>query len=339
MACIKVELTRQNRKAGATLFAMNKITQTARYRQSLIEYAKKHGVTKAAIHYRTNRQYIYRWMKRYDGTLQSLEDRSHRPHSHPKQHHPEEIKLIDDMRRRNPNSGLVVFWVKLRQRGYSRSVSGLYRFLRKRGRMAVKRQNPKYTPKPYQQAEYPGQKVQIDVKYVPQSCLVGAAAEEAKENGGYFYQYTFIDEYSRFRHLEAFKEHNTFSSAEFIRHCVKRFPYAVECVQTDNGPEFTNRLRALGSDKKTLFEVTLAQLGIQHKLIKPYTPRHNGKVERSHRKDNEYFYALHKFYSFRDYQSQLAVWNRKYNDFPMRPLNWSSPKQALSSFPLPVTHH
>ena len=167
MACIKVELLRQNRKAGATLFAMNKITQTARYRQSLILYAQKHGVTEAAKRYRTYRQYIYRWMKRYDGTLQSLEDRSHRPHSHPKQHQPEEIRLIDNMRRRNPNAGLVVFWVKLRQRGYSRSISGLYRFLRKRGQMAVKLPNPKYTPKPYKKADYPGQKVQIDVKYVP----------------------------------------------------------------------------------------------------------------------------------------------------------------------------
>ena len=58
-------------------------------------------------------------MKRYDGTLQSLEDHSHRPHSHPNQHKPEEIKLINDMRRRNPNAGLVVFWVKLCQHGYS----------------------------------------------------------------------------------------------------------------------------------------------------------------------------------------------------------------------------
>ena len=77
----------------------------------------------------------------------SLEDRSHRPHSHANQHRPEEIKLIDDMRRRNPNAGLVVFWVKLRQRGYSRSISGLYRFLRKRGQMAVKLPNPKYIKK------------------------------------------------------------------------------------------------------------------------------------------------------------------------------------------------
>ena len=339
MTCIKVKLPRQNRKAGATLFAMNKITQTARYRQSLIEYAKKHGVTKAAIRYHTNRQYIYRWMKRYDGTLQSLEDRSHRPHSHPRQHQPDEIKLIDDMRRRNPNAGLVVFWVKLKQRGYSRSISGLYRLLRKRGQAAVKLPNPKRISKPYQKADYPGQKVQIDVKYVPRACLTGAAAEEAKENGGYYYQYTFIDEYSRFRYLEAFKEHNTYSSSEFIRHCVQRFPYTVECVQTDNGLEFTNRFNPLGSDKKTLFETTLEELSIQHKLIKPYTPRHNGKVERSHRKDNEYFYSVHKFFSFNDFQKQLAVWNRKYNDFPMRPLGWLSPKQALSSYPNSVTHH
>ena len=312
---------------------MNKITQTSRYRQSLILYAKKHGATKAAIRYHTNRQYIYRWVKRYDGTPQSLEDRSHRPHHHPNQHRPEEIKLIDDMRRRNPNAGLVVFWVKLMQRGYSRSISGLYRFLRKRGQMAVKLPNPKYIPKPYEKMSYPGQRVQIDVKYVPKSCLVGDAAEEAKENGGYYYQYTFIDEFSRFRYLEAFKEHNTYSSSEFIKHCVKRFPYAIECVQTDNGEEFTNRLNPQCSNKKTLFEVTVEKLGIKHKIIKPYTPRHNGKVERSHRKDNEYFYASHRFFSFSDYRHQLAVWNRVYNNFPMRPLGWQSPKQVLSAFP------
>ena len=112
---------------------MDKITQTMRYRQSLIQYAEKYGVTKAAIRYRTNRQYIYRWKKRYDGTLQSLADRSHRPHSHPNQHTDAELKLIRDMRRRNPNTGLVVFWVKLRQRGYTRSISGLYRVLTRSG--------------------------------------------------------------------------------------------------------------------------------------------------------------------------------------------------------------
>ena len=133
-----------------------------------------------------NRQYIYRWIKRYDGTLHSWVDRSHRPRTHPKQHSPDEVKLIKNMRRRNPNAGLVVFWVKLRERGYTRSIAGLYRFLRKSGQMAKKLPNPKYVPKPYEQMKYPGQRVQIDVKFVPQACLVGDAVHDAKENGGYY---------------------------------------------------------------------------------------------------------------------------------------------------------
>ena len=297
------------------------------FRQALILYAEKHGVTKAAVRYRTNRQYIYRWKNRYDGTLQSLADRSHRPMHHPNEHRPDELKLIRDMRRRNPNTGLVVLWVKLRLRGYQRSISGLYRVLIRSGQMAVKLPNPKYTPKPYEQMQYPGQRGQIDVKFVPASCLAGQA------RGHKFYQYTFIDEYSRFRYLEAFEEHSTYSSALFLRHVVQKFPFAIACIQTDNGFAFTNRLNSNTTDRQTLFEKTLAELGIQHKLIRPFTPRHNGKVERSHRKDNEEFYASHTFFSFDDFQKQLAVRQRQYNNFPMRPLNWRSPKQVLFSFP------
>ena len=307
---------------------MNKITQTMLYRQALINYANKKGVTKAAIRYKTNRQYVYRWLKRYDGTLESLADRSHRPHSHPKQHTPEELKLISDMRRRNPNAGLVVLWVKLMQRGYTRSVTGLYRVLQRTGKMALKPQNPKYVPKPYEKMLYPGQRVQIDVKFVPACCLAGAAS------GQKFYQYTAIDEYSRFRYLEAFEEHSTYSSAQFLEHLIRAFPFRIECVQTDNGSEFTKRLLPTGKATPTLFETRLKQCGIQHKLIRPYTPRHNGKVERSHRKDNEYFYATHKFYSFDDFKKQLAVHSRKYNNFPMRPLNWKSPADYINAFKL-----
>lgn len=305
---------------------MNTVTQTMYYRQAIIKYAEKYGVTKAAIRYKTNRQYIYRWKSRYEGTLQSLADKSHRPHHHPNQHTPEEIELIMDMRKRNMNSGLVVFWVKLRQRGYTRSITGLYRFLLKHGQMAVKPPNPKYIPKPYEQMQYPGQRVQIDVKYVPDACIVGDA------KGKKFYQYTAIDEYSRFRYLEAFEEHSTYSSAVFLEHLIKRFPFKIECVQTDNGLEFTKRLGNSQNPTLTLFEARLKQCDIQHKLIKPYTPRHNGKVERSHRKDNEYFYATHTFYSFDDFKKQLAVHNRKYNNFPMRPLNWKSPADYIKAF-------
>lgn len=319
-------MPKQNRKAGAILSAMNKITQDMRFKQVVIEYSFKHGVTQAAIRYKTSRQNIYRWRNKYDGTVRSLADRSHRPYSHPIQHTQAEITLVKNMRRKNPNAGLVVFWVKLRQRGYTRSISGLYKLLCRIGGKLIKLPNPKYVAKPYEAMDYPGQRVQIDVKYVPSACLVGDAAEEK------FYQYTFIDEYSRFRYLEAFKEQSTYSSTQFLKHVVKKFPYAIECVQTDNGFEFTNEMGNSKNKPLTLFEETLAQLGIRHKKIRAYTPSHNGKVERSHRKDNEEFYACHTFYSFADFEKLLAVRQRQYNAFPMRPLNWHSPKDVLFSF-------
>lgn len=307
---------------------MASITQDMRYRLSLIKYAEKYGVTKAAIKYKTNRQYIYRWKNRYNGSIESLRCRSRRPHHHPNQHTPAEIKLIYNTRRRNPNAGLVILWVKLMQKGYKRSIAGLYRFLRRQGIMAVKVPNPKYVPKPYEKMHYPGQRVQVDVKFVPAICLVN----EAK--GQKFYQYTAIDEYSRWRFVEAFEEHSSYSSAQFLEHLIKAFPYPIECVQTDNGQEFTKRFGSYGgSEKLTVFQIRLAEYGIKHKLIRPFTPRHNGKVERSHRKDNERFYATHTFYSFDDFSKQLKLYNRRdYNNFPMRPLDWKTPNEVLRNF-------
>ena len=308
------------------------------FRQSLLKYAEKYGVTKAAIKYNVNRQYIYRWKRRYNGDIQSLANKSHRPHHHPNQHTEAELQKIKNFRRRNPNTGLVVLWVKLRRSGYTRSITGLYRVLRRQGQMAVKLPNPKYIPKPYEKMRFPGERVQIDVKFVPEACIVGDAAGEK------FYQYTAIDEFSRWRYLEAFQEHSTYSSDQFLEHLIKAAPFKILCVQTDNGTEFTKRLLP-GDNGPSLFETRLEQAGIRHKLIRPYTPRHNGKVERSHRKDNEYFYASHKFYSFEDFKNQLAVRCRNYNRFPIRPLGWLSPIEYLAKYTTDtslagsVTHH
>ena len=95
--------------------------------------------------------------------------------------------------------------------------------------MAIKPKNPKYIPKPYEQMNYPGERVQIDVKFVPAACLVGAAA------GKKFYQYTAIDEFSRYRYLEAFEENSTYSSTQFLIHMLDHFQklgFSVKCVHT-----------------------------------------------------------------------------------------------------------
>jgi len=112
---------------------MASITQDLKFKQSVIKCSERHGVSYAARLYKTTRQWIYYWLKRYDGTLESLKEKPRTPHSHPNQHTYEELKLIADTRRRNPDEGLVVFWVRLWQKGYTRTIPALFRVMRKRG--------------------------------------------------------------------------------------------------------------------------------------------------------------------------------------------------------------
>ena len=230
------------------------------------------------------------------------------------------------MRRRNPHLGIVELWCRLRKRGYTRCIESLYRVLKRDGLLTVKKK-PTYKPKPYQQMTHPGERVQIDVKIVPRKCIASPSLR--------LYQYTAIDEYSRYRILGAYPEQSTYSSYLFLLQVLEAFRkrgVTVECIQTDNGIEFTNRFSPSGTQKLTSFEETLSILGIRHKRIRPYTPRHNGKVERSHREDQKRFYNRHSFYSLEDFEKQLAVHQKVSNSLPMRPLHWLSPSQFLRPF-------
>lgn len=307
---------------------MNSITQDILYKQSVVKYSLKYGVTKAAIKFKMHRKTIYRWREKYDGTARSLKNKSRRPHSHPTQHTEEEIKKIKDYKYKNKETGIVVLWIKLRKAGYTRSITSLYRVMQ---RLGIYNKAPskkkEYEPKPYQQMTHPGERVQVDVKYVPAKSLT----EEVKEKDGRYYQYTAIDEYTRQRVLWASKEQSTYASVEFLKVIKKKFKYKIECIQTDNGTEFTNRLTTY-REKKTMFEKALREEGIEHKLIKPKTPRHNGKVERSHRKDQERFYYNKIFCSFEDFKNRLKYWEKEYNNFPMKPLNWLSPNEKYLEY-------
>ena len=305
---------------------MATVTQDMKYRQSLMCYAIKNGISKASRKYNSPRSTIYFWLSRYDGTIESLAARSRRPHSHPAQHTEAELKLIRNMWRRNPKLGLPELWCRLKNRGYTRCPESLYRVLKRMNMLSAQPPKPKYKPKPYVQMTYPGERVQMDVKVVPKACCV---------NGLRLFQYTAIDEFTRLRYLAAYDEQSTFSSADFLKKAYaffKRHDITIECVQTDNGFEFTNRFSPSNRTLVTLFEKTASELGIRHKLIRPYMPRHNGKVERSHREDQRRFYDSHRFFSLVDFDKQLAAYRISSNNRPMRPLQFNSPKSFLRAY-------
>lgn len=294
-------------------------------------YRKGTSVDFICRRYKVSKASLMRWNKRFDGTKDSLKDKSHRPHkSHPNSHTEQELTWIKNCIRRNPKASLIEIYYKLKiNKGYDRHPCSLFRILRKLGFFKVKKtKKNSYKPKPYNTPTQLGIKWQMDVKYVPKGCYTGTLLDK-------FYQYTMIDEASRERFIFPFKEQSSHSTVQFVKMAIKHFRYQPEIIQTDNGFEFTHFRE---TDKVHPLDILCQQIGIEHKCIRPRTPRHNGKVERSHRNDNMRFYQHLQFYSYDDLIKQMERYLYKSNRLPMQTLDWLSPietrkkLEAASSF-------
>lgn len=160
-----------------------------------------------------------------------------------------------------------------------------------------------------------GIKWQMDVKYVPIVCYVGT-------DGQKFYQYTMIEEATRERFIYPYMEQSSYSTIDFVQRAIAYFGYAPDTIQTDNGSEFTHTAK---TKRIHPFDIFCQKYNIYHKLIIPRTPWHNGKVERSHRSDQERFYNYLSFYSYEDLKLQMKRYLNRSNNIPMSVLGWKSP--------------
>ena len=279
--------------------------------------------------YKINRSTLWRWKRQFDGSLLSLEPNFSRKHIlMPNRQTEEEIKHILDLIHRNKNIGLNELYGKLVSNyNYTRNPVTLYRFLKKR-KLLNKKPYKKYKPKPYITPELLGEKFQVDVKYVPLSCYSGNGANDR------YYQYTCIDEASRKRFIYAYKEQCAQSTIDFLLRCFNFYGYKPKVIQTDNGAEFALLQERTKDGRIHLLDSFCNYFNIEHKKIRPRTPRHNGKVERSHRNDNERFYKYLKYYSFEDLQNQMSAYLKRSNNIPSSVLRskfnsnlWISPNQ------------
>ena len=307
---------------------MNTIAYSQRYLPHKLEtkfYATKLYRSGCSVdfvcrRYHISKSSLMRWNKKFDGTKESLLDKSHRPKTpHPNAHTEQELKWIRDFHRRNPHISVCELYGKLRtEKGYSRHPGSLYRVFIRLGYSSKAPSTKKMRkPKPYDTPTELGVKWQMDVKYVPTVCYTGTVPQK-------FYQYTMIDEASRERFIYPYMEQSSYSTVAFVKRCIDYFGYAPETIQTDNGIEFTH---VKNTKMIHPFDILCNELGIKHKLIRPRTPQHNGKVERSHRNDQERFYNFLKFYSYDDLKIQMKRYLYRSNKIPMQVLGWKSPLQ------------
>ena len=305
---------------------MNILSQEARKRQAIVKLARRKGQSYAARIYGVSLSSVKRWEKRYDGTWQSLKERSHRPHGHPRQHSEAEEMLISKaFWNKFERYGWDGVYEEAKRNGYTRSFSGLI-YAAKRLELVekTKKKADKRISRRYPELLVPGEKVQIDVKEVPFCCLRG----DILRNNKHLYQWTAIDECTRYRFVYGFEEHTPENSVKFLQMLVKEFPFRIQTIQTDNGTEFTYKY--ISDTEDCPFDTELRKLKIAHKLIPPRTPWHNGKVERSHRNDQRYFYDWETFRSVDELNKKLAqhlIWS---NNKPMRTLKGKSPRDMLA---------
>ena len=108
-------------------------------------------------------------------------------------------------------------------------------------------------------------------------------------------------------------EQSSYSTVDFLKRAIAYFGYKPFILQTDNGAEFTHLKK---SDRTHPLDLLCSKLNIVHKRIRPRTPRHNGKVERSHRNDQERFYNHMSFYDYDDLQIQMKRYLNRSNNIP-----------------------
>jgi transposase InsO family protein len=219
-----------------------------------------------------------------------------------------------------------VFVELIKNHGYTRTEWGLFHALRRLGLIEKPSKKGRQNYRQCTACEIPGEKIQIDVKVVPTSCIRGKHRRDGKK----MYQWTAIDECTRTRYIYGFDEHTPENSVKFLKRFLEWFPFEVECIQTDNGTEFTYKF--ISDKEKCPFEAELEKLGIEHKLIKPATPWHNGKVERSHRTDQRYFYEWETFCDVTELNTKLAEHLEWTNTKPMRIFKGKNPKQKLLDY-------
>jgi len=303
---------------------MNIVAQNANHRMRMMKYCAGHGATKTAMRYKISRKTVYKWLGRYDGTLESLMDRSHRPHSpHPRSHTEAEYKMIRQMLKKCRGTDLILAYQRLQEKGYKRSYGGFKRIAAKLREEKPKTGKIKRKPKPYTRAECPGEKLQVDVKMVPGECIV---------DGKKYYQFTAIDECTRWVYRQMYDDKSSYSAKLFLEELVNKAPFPIKRIQTDNGTEFTNTLLVTVAKHKALFEQALEDMGIEYQRIRIATPRHNGKVERQHRTDEERFYSRLRMFSLADGRKQIAAYNTKSNGYIKTCLNMRSPNAVLADY-------
>ena len=292
---------------------MDNETREIRRKLRVLQHAERIGnINKACRYFGVSRSNFYIWRARYRAEgEEGLRRRkaTHRRYNQTPDHIAEKILHL---RRTYHMGSKRISWYLKRYHDISVSPSTAYRICRRNGmRRLPSRVGRRAVHTHRYEKRVPGHHVQVDVKFLNLRRRNGQVVRR--------YQFTAIDDATRVRALKVYKRHTQANAIKFIDYVVDKFPFRINTIRTDRGHEF-----------QALFHWHCADKGLRHDYIKPRTPQHNGKVERSHRTDKEEFYQLLSYRGDVDLEKKLAEWEKFYNFArPHGAHNGKTPYEAL----------
>jgi transposase InsO family protein len=266
----------------------------------LRQAADEQNVARVCRRFGISRKSFYKWKRRHaEHGDAGLCDRARTPQRSPRATPREVVSKILYLRQHyHFGPGRIASYLHRFHR-IKIAVSSVHRILTRHGMNRLPA-NQKHQPhgKRWQRYEkpQPGHRLQLDVKFL----------ERIPGTRRRLYQFTAIDDCTRIRVLKVYDVCNQRTAILFIDDVIRRLPFRLLVVQTDNGAEFQSQ-----------FHWHLETLDIRHVYIRPRTPRLNGKVERSHRVDDQEFYQLLDQDGISDdihlFNEKLREWEDYYN--------------------------
>lgn len=259
------------------------------------------------------REVLSRWWHRYQHAgLEGLKPRSRRPKRSPTavaKHVRREV-----LRQRQKGKGPAVIATSVPV-----SVATVYRILVRHGR------NQLHPPAPREVRRYeksrPGELVHLDVKFLP-----------ALRNARWDFEFGAVDDFTREAVAWITTEQSARTAVAFLERVLKQLPYPVEAVLTDNAWVFTMQ-KAFHRTRETPFAALCREAGIRHRLVKPYRPQSNGKVERFFRTVNDECFHRRTLTTFRGRVRALEQFLEYYNhDRPHLSLGGMTPVERRLTF-------
>lgn len=255
--------------------------------------------------------------------MEGLINKPTRPKSHPHETPIREKERIIEMRKKTKLCAKKLNY-KLKKEGINIGTRTVGKIIKQEGlvkKYRTRKLKYKYVKVPLSQGEL----VEVDIKYVPK-----------KLGNRRYYQFTAIDCASRWRYLQIYDDMGNGSTINFVNRLIEIAPFRIRAIKTDNAFCFTNRysgyLKSADPINPRLhpFDLFLMENNIIHYLIDPGKPAQNGKVERSHRTDQEMFYDRRKFKTILGLKRALKQWNNQYNNLEHCALDGLTPNEALT---------